>query len=217
VEIQSYTFIGDTYDVNDTRKSDTDGDGLRAELDPDSDNGGASDGAEDLNKNGRLDIGETDPFNATDDPYIPPQVADFTYNPEKPKTNETTTFDGSTSYSEKGNIISYEWDFNDGNITTVTEPLINHTYTSPAKYNVTLTVTDNNTLSNTTSKLVSIFYVTDLNIEGTVNIVDITIVASAYGSTPGSAKWNEDADLNKDDAINIVDVALVAKDYGKTI
>lgn len=51
--------------------ADVDGDGLRAELDFDSDNGGANDGEEDLNFNGVIDEGETDPYLADDDPATP--------------------------------------------------------------------------------------------------------------------------------------------------
>ncbi|MDD7299717.1 hypothetical protein [Fibrobacter intestinalis] len=42
--------------------ADVDGDGLRAELDVDSDNDGLKDGEEDLNANGIVDDGETDPY-----------------------------------------------------------------------------------------------------------------------------------------------------------
>lgn len=47
--------------------ADIDGDGLRAEMDFDSDGGGISDGSEDINKNGILEIGETDVYDADDD------------------------------------------------------------------------------------------------------------------------------------------------------
>ncbi len=50
--------------------ADIDGDGVRAELDVDSDhpnNDGLPDGAEDLNHNGYVDNGETDPYNISDD------------------------------------------------------------------------------------------------------------------------------------------------------
>ncbi|MBR4784098.1 MAG: hypothetical protein IK012_02455 [Fibrobacter sp.] len=47
-----------------------DGDEFRAELDYDSDNGGAKDGDEDLNHDGIFDEGETDPYKASDDPGI---------------------------------------------------------------------------------------------------------------------------------------------------
>ena len=47
--------------------ADIDGDGLRAEMDFDSDGGGVSDGSEDKNQNGILESGETDVYNADDD------------------------------------------------------------------------------------------------------------------------------------------------------
>ena len=67
IEIQSYTFINDVFDINDVRKPDVDGDGERAELDPDTDDGGVIDGCEDKNANGKVDPGETDPFKKDDD------------------------------------------------------------------------------------------------------------------------------------------------------
>jgi hypothetical protein len=67
---------------------------------------------------------------------------------------------------------------------------------------------------------VSIFLIerlrSDLNQDHTVNILDISIVAKAYGSKPGDINWNEAADLDKNGVINIVDVAMAARDYGKT-
>jgi hypothetical protein len=58
---------------------------------------------------------------------------------------------------------------------------------------------------------------TDLNKDGTVNIVDISIVARAFGSTPLSPNWNFIADLDQNGVINIIDVTKVAKDFGKTV
>jgi hypothetical protein len=217
-EIRSYTFLSnDTFDSEDMRKPDADNDGLRAELDWDSDNGGTPDGLEDLNHNGKLDPGETDPLNPEDDPYTPPPVALFEYTPEKPWATKTVTFNASASYSPKGNITTYEWNFGDKNTTTVTELIINHAYALPGEYNVILKVTDNNTLRNTTTKTITAHYITDSNKDGTVNILDISTVAKAYGSKPGDQGWSETADLNNDGKINILDISLVAKDYGKTV
>jgi len=55
----------------------------------------------------------------------------------------------------------------------------------------------------------------DLDANGQVNIVDISIGAKAYGSVPGEPNWNPDADLNNDSLINIADIALIAKEFGK--
>jgi len=57
---------------------------------------------------------------------------------------------------------------------------------------------------------------TDINGDGVVNILDIAIVAKAYGSYPGHPRWNPAADLDGSGIVNILDVARVAKDYGKT-
>jgi len=57
----------------------------------------------------------------------------------------------------------------------------------------------------------------DLDNDGTVNIMDIAIVAKAYGSYPGHPNWNGIADLDDNKKIDILDIATVAKDYGKTV
>jgi len=59
--------------------------------------------------------------------------------------NQTVTVDGSVSFDASDStdnlgIVSYEWDFGDG--TTGTGKTIEHTYTEPGTYNVTLTVKD---------------------------------------------------------------------------
>lgn len=54
--------------------------------------------------------------------------------------NVPATFDGLSSRSEGGKIVSYQWDFGDGS--TTTGPTVTHTYYSSGVYLVTLTVTD---------------------------------------------------------------------------
>jgi len=56
---------------------------------------------------------------------------------------------------------------------------------------------------------------TDLNVDGVVNIIDVSIVASAFGSKPGFADWNENADVDGNGVVNIVDVTMVARDCGR--
>jgi outer membrane protein assembly factor BamB len=55
----------------------------------------------------------------------------------------------------------------------------------------------------------------DLNADGKINIIDISMAARAYGSLPDKPNWNPDADLNNDNLINILDISLIAKGFGK--
>ena len=83
-------------------------------------------------------------------------VANFTYLPEKPLFNQTVTFDASPSTPNGGTFVNYEWDFDDGNTTTVSASTITHEYVTFGTYNVTLTVYDSETLSNSTWNLIKV-------------------------------------------------------------
>lgn len=83
-------------------------------------------------------------------------TAKFEYSPSKPYADEEIIFNASASYSPEGNVTSYEWNFDDGNKTAITEPVINHTYNQPGMHNVTLTVTASSTLTNTATKIIPV-------------------------------------------------------------
>jgi hypothetical protein len=53
----------------------------------------------------------------------------------------------------------------------------------------------------------------DINSDGIVNILDIAIVARAFGSTPGDLRWNPVADINSDNSINILDIELASEEF----
>lgn len=54
----------------------------------------------------------------------------------------------------------------------------------------------------------------DLNIDGTVDIFDVVILANAFGSTQAYSNWNPLADLNDDAVVDIFDVVLLANSFG---
>jgi parallel beta-helix repeat protein len=56
----------------------------------------------------------------------------------------------------------------------------------------------------------------DINRDGKVDIKDIAIAASAFGSVPEHPRWNPIADINQDGKVDIKDLALIAKNFGKT-
>jgi parallel beta-helix repeat protein len=84
-------------------------------------------------------------------------VAIFTWSPLEPIYNQPATFNASKSYDVNGTIVSYAWNFGDST-PPVTEPgpIAYHTFTAPGNYTVTLTVTDNDELTNSTSHIVKV-------------------------------------------------------------
>ncbi len=74
-------------------------------------------------------------------------VADFTYSPTYPLVDELITFNASQSTPNGGVLVSYNWDFGDGNTTTISTPIISHKYPQYGTYLTTLTVTDSEGLS----------------------------------------------------------------------
>ena len=57
----------------------------------------------------------------------------------------------------------------------------------------------------------------DINGDHVVNILDLTRVGIAFGSTPTSSNWNPSADLNRDNTVNILDLVTVAINFGRTV
>jgi PKD repeat protein len=81
-------------------------------------------------------------------------VASFIYEPLTPYVGKAVTFDASASYDPDGTIVNYAWDFGDG--TTATGIIVNHAYSFEGTFTVTLTVTDNDELTNVTVSNVTI-------------------------------------------------------------
>jgi hypothetical protein len=83
---------------------------------------------------------ETETITVTEPPNQSP-IASFTANLRIGVVPLEISFDASNSYDPDGNIISYAWDFKDGN--TGSGEILNHTFSSIGSYKVELTVTDN--------------------------------------------------------------------------
>jgi len=81
-------------------------------------------------------------------------VAAFTYSPPTPLVNQTVTFDASSSTPNGGSIVSYAWDFGDGN--TGSGMIVNHTYSDGGDFTVTLNITDSEGLWDTESTIVTV-------------------------------------------------------------
>src|SRR2546426_730402 len=76
-----------------------------------------------------------------------PPIASFTANPNPVIVGANVTFDGSGSSDLDGTIVSYAWDFGDS--TGGSGAVTFHSYPTYSTFNVTLTVTDNDSLTGT--------------------------------------------------------------------
>ncbi|MCW4033803.1 MAG: PKD domain-containing protein [Candidatus Bathyarchaeota archaeon] len=97
--------------------------------------------------------GATDSVTTTIVVNSPPEAI-FTQSSTTPTQGEAVSFDASESYDTDGTIVSYEWDFGDG--TTATGIEVEHTFTQAGEYTVTLTVTDNNGATDSTTANTSV-------------------------------------------------------------
>jgi len=85
-----------------------------------------------------------------------PPTASFTYSPENPLINDEIRFDASLSYDD-GRIVKYEWDFGDGvSVGSAEVRVVKHAYTQAGDYTVTLTVTDNDGMTGSVGRPVSV-------------------------------------------------------------
>jgi len=73
--------------------------------------------------------------------------------------------------------------------------------------------TEDNTL---TDGVVTITIPGDLDGNFEVRLVDLVILAQAYGSKPGEPKWNPNADIDDNGVVGLTDLVIMAQNYGKT-
>lgn len=84
---------------------------------------------------------------------IPPS-AEFTFSPSTPYVGDTVHFDASASHDPDGEIVTYDWDFGDGN--TASGITTTHAYAASGTFTVKLTVTDNKGATDTTSRQITV-------------------------------------------------------------
>jgi PKD repeat protein len=101
----------------------------------------------------------TDDQGVTGSVTLPVSVVRSNANPTASFTASCTflacSFDASASKDTDGSIASYAWDFGDSSTDTTSGPTDSHTYGSGGSRVVTLTVTDNDGGTNTTTRSIS--------------------------------------------------------------
>ncbi|KTG10004.1 hypothetical protein AUR64_10390 [Haloprofundus marisrubri] len=88
------------------------------------------------------------------DPRNRDPIAGFTFDPGVPTLGEEIAFQNDTNDLD-GRVDSYEWNFGDGS-PNESGPTVSHTYDDPGKYDVTLTITDDQGATDTITKRVSV-------------------------------------------------------------
>jgi PKD repeat protein len=85
-----------------------------------------------------------------------PPTAIFKISPTAAKANKTVTFDASGSFDPDGNITRYIWDFGDGSSNETSKSITTHIYVKNGQYNVTLTVVDNDNMTDSISQILMV-------------------------------------------------------------
>ena len=121
-------------------------------------------------------------------------VATFTESASTVQTSEIINFDASGSYDPDGTIVSYEWDFGDGD--TATGVTTSHAYSSAGMYTVTLTVTDDDGNTDTATAIKTVYDEIEPAIPevplGTIAISATMIIGlGAYFAVPRLRKRNQ--------------------------
>ena len=99
-------------------------------------------------------------------------TASFTANPTSGIAPLGVSFNASNSSDSDGCIISYAWDFKDGN--TGNGQTINHTFSSTGSYNVMLTVIDNEGATDSVTKTITVTY---YNAEADFDVCENILIA----------------------------------------
>jgi len=92
--------------------------------------------------------------------YIPTEAgprteAHFEISKKMPIANETLNFDGSKSFSTEGPVITYNWDFGNGQM--ITGAKVDYTFSAIGEYPVKLVITDDAGLTSRLTKTVKVY------------------------------------------------------------
>lgn len=136
-------------------------------------------------------------------------MASFTHSPVHIVVDQTITFDASSSTDPDGMIMEYNWNYGCENTTATPYPVIAHTYHVPGSYTVTLTVTDGDGATDTTSKIITVEGICgDPNHDGRITAADAAIaLLMAVGAIPDA----READVNRDGRVTSLDALMILR------
>ncbi len=123
-------------------------------------------------------------------------------------------FDASASYDLDGTIVSYDWTFGDGGTGAGATPT--HQYSAEDNYQVTLTVTDDDGLTDNLTKTIMVTQESgpalgDVNNNGVIDIIDALQVARYDAGLGPDPFYPEAANADCNGVINIIDALQIAR------
>lgn len=142
-----------------------------------------------------------------------PSNGGYPYSPEKSATFTITSTSGSASASTSPTLQPRQNSYNSYEATIrlpPQAPLGNYTITASAYYKGFKDAFDTATFNREYEMLGDIIF------DRSIDIYDVVVVVSAYGSRGGNPKWNPEADLEANGEIDIYDVVIVTGKYGTT-
>jgi PKD repeat protein len=83
-------------------------------------------------------------------------IAEFTHLPQQPLVGEVVAFDASDSTDPDGTVEFFEWDFTDDGVADATGQSVNRVFAQGGSVPVTLTVTDNDGISSSITRVVNV-------------------------------------------------------------
>ena len=145
---------------------------------------------------------------------IPTSVS-VTASPNPPIAKQAATFTANATAAANHHIVSYQFSWGDGDTSTTSSPVIQHTYSQSGAYLITLTVRDDlnqsstgYTTINVSSGLTAAFTTTK---SGTTVSFDASTSSSQVASTITDYAWDFDGDGSYDSNGSS---PITAKDYG---
>ena len=117
----------------------------------------------------------------------PPEVS-ATVTTFEAAVGEEITFDASASTDSDGSIVSYIWDFGDGNQSA--QAVATHAYSSPGTYTAVVTVTDDDGASSSASG--------DITVTGTANQPPLAVINTSTTSADVNEAITFDASQSTD-------------------
>jgi len=124
----------------------------------------------------------------------------------------TVNFNASNSYDPNGgSIVSYAWDFDNDGTTDSTAQAASHTYSNLGTYTVSLTVTDNDGLTDTTTEIIRVVTaIGDFDADGDVDQEDFGHLQNCMTGN-GNSQENPnclDARMDMDDDVDSNDFVV---------